>query len=261
MKHIKKLLWFSLLILAIALSIFVYGLFNADILIKKSIEKYGSEALQTNVSVSSVKLDLVKATVRIEGLVIDNPAGFSKAKAFQVALLELDLDEKHLNTHQILVSKVLIHEPKVTYEHTHLGDNLSILEKNAIAYGAKIGDSIASSGASQQSSKSDLRMRVSNIYLNKGSVHLVDDRLIDINMTFDLPNIYIKEIKTGPDGSSVEEIASQVMSSLFSSTQSAVHAVSQDSLSDLKKGVGQAGNQLKDAEKKGLNRVKKIFGN
>ena len=89
---------------------------------------------------------------------------------------------------------------------------------------------------------------------------MIDDRLIDINMKFDLPNIYIKEIKTGSDGSSVEEVASQVMSSLFSSTQSAAQAVSQDSLSDLKKGVDKAGNQLKDAEKKGLNQVKKIFG-
>jgi hypothetical protein len=90
---------------------------------------------------------------------------------------------------------------------------------------------------------------------------LVDDRLININMTFDLPNIYIKEIKTGPDGSSVEEVASQVMSSLFSSTQSAAHAVSQESMPDLKKGIDRAGSQLKNIEKKGLNQVKKIFGN
>jgi hypothetical protein len=261
MKYIKKLIWFFLLIIVFALAIFVYGLFNADSLIKKSIEKYGSEALQANVSVSNVRLDLVGGTVRVEGLVIDNPVGFSKAKAFQVALLELDLDEKHLSDSQIVVSKVLIHEPKVTYEHTELGDNLSILEKNAIAYGAKIGESIPSSRTSQGLSKNNLRIKISNIYLNKGSVNLVDDRLININMTFDLPNIYIKEIKTGPDGSSVEEVASQVMSSLFSSTQSAAHAVSQESMPDLKKGIDRAGSQLKNIEKKGLNQVKKIFGN
>ena len=79
------------------------------------------------------------------------------------------------------------------------------------------------------------------------------------SMTLPLPNIHISKIQTGPDGSSPEEIAGQVMENLFSSSKSAVTQSTSSVIDQGSKELKDAGKAVKDAGAGAASSVKKLF--
>ena len=96
-----------------------------------------------------------------------------------------------------------------------------------------------------------------------GKIFLKDSRLMGASMTLPLPNIHISKIQTGPDGSSPEEIAGQVMESLFSSSKSAVgqtaSSVVDQGAKELKEAGEAASKAIKGAGSDLGSSVKKLF--
>lgn len=242
----RKLLVAMGLIVAIVVGCLVYGLYNVDALVKAAIEKYGSEAVASQVVVGQVNVNLKDAKVILKNLRVDNPEGFTEKTAFSAGYVEVDLDEDKLNTSKITIRKVLIKEPLVTFEHANGEDNLSKLQKSALAYAEKLAGS-----NKKEDSANSTKVFIHNIDLTDGKIFLKDSRLMGASMTLPLPNIHISKIQTGPDGSSPEEIAGQVMENLFSSSK---HAVGQSASSI----VEQSAKELKDAGKEAGKTVKAV---
>ncbi len=255
----KKLLLGVGLIIAVVIGFLVYGLYNVDALVKAAIEKYGSEAVSSQVVVEQVKVNLKDAKVILKNLRVDNPQGFTEKTAFSAGYVEVDLDEDKLNTSKITIRKVLVKEPLVTFEHANGEDNLSRLQKNAIAYAQKL----AGSNNKKEDGASSTKVFIHNIDLMDGKIFLKDSRLMGASMTLPLPNIHISKIQTGPDGSSPEEIAGQVMESLFSSSKSAVgqtaSSVVDQGAKELKEAGEAASKAIKGAGSDLGSSVKKLF--
>lgn len=248
MAWLKRVLLGLALLVLIILSFMAYGLYNIDGLVKSTIEKYGSEAVSSKVFVGQVQVNLREAKVILKNLQVENPAGFTEKIAFSVAYIELDLDESQLNTSKITITKVLVKEPLVTFEHANGEDNLSKLQKNAVAYAKNL----TGPEVKKVDNSSQTKIFIHNIDLNDGKILLKDSRLIGASMTLPLPNIHISSIQTGPDGSSPEEIAGQVMENLFSSSR---RAVGQSTTS----AIDQGAKDLKDAGSGMVSAVKKLL--
>lgn len=253
--------WFKKLLLGIGLLALViigfitYGLYNVDSLVKTAIEKYGSEAVSSKVSVGEVHVNLKDAKVILRRLQVANPEGFTEKTAFMAGYIEVDLDEDKLNTSKITIRKVLVKEPLVTFEHANGEDNLSRLQKNAMAYAEKL----AGPESKKENPSNGIKVFINNIDLNDGKILLKDSRLMGASMTLPLPNIHISKIQTGPDGSSPEEIAGQVMENLFSSSKSAVTQSTSSVIDQGSKEFKDAGKAVKDAGAGAASSVKKLF--
>lgn len=245
---LKRILLGLALLVVLAVGFMVYGLYNVDSLVKSAIEKYGSEAVSSKVTVGQVQVNLKDAKVVLKNLQVENPAGFTEKTALSAAYIEVDLDESQLNTSKITITKVLVKEPLVTFEHANGEDNLSKLQKNAVAYAEKLSGPDLKKDAASNNTKVFIR----NIDLNDGKIFLKDSRLMGASMTLPLPNIHISTIQTGPDGSSPQEIAGQVMENLFSSSRRAVG----ESASSI---VDQGAKDLKNAGAGVASSVKKLF--
>ena len=78
---IKKIL-IGVVVLLVIVAAAIYFLFsNLDSIVKAMIEKYGTEAAQSDVRVDSVKISLTTGEASLGGLSVANPKGFSSAKA------------------------------------------------------------------------------------------------------------------------------------------------------------------------------------
>lgn len=248
MAWLKRVLLGLALLLVIVVGFMAYGLYNVDSLVKSAIEKYGSEAVSSQVLVGQVHVNLKDAKVVLKNLSVENPAGFTEKTAFSAAYVEVDLDESQLNTSKITITKVLVKEPLVTFEHANGEDNLSKLQKNAVAYAEKL----TGADVKKDTASNTTKIFIRNIDLNDGKIFLKDSRLMGASMTLPLPNIHISTIQTGPDGSSPQEIAGQVMENLFSSSR---QAVGQSASSVVDYGA----KDLKEAGSGIASSVKKLF--
>ena len=73
----KKFIIISILALVLAVAGTVaYVLTNLDSIVKAALEKYGSQAVKTQVRVSSVKIRLSQGEGTVTGLTVANPSGF-----------------------------------------------------------------------------------------------------------------------------------------------------------------------------------------
>lgn len=106
-----------------------YMLTGAGNFIRTQIEQQGSQYLATPVSVKSVDLALREGRMTINDLQIKNPEGFSRADAFNVGSITLDLGE--ITSEPYVVQTINVNSPAFLYEVDASGNgNLLALKKN-----------------------------------------------------------------------------------------------------------------------------------
>jgi len=130
------------LIVALAVIIIaaIAGIFffvaNVDSLVKRAIEKYGSRATATEVTVASVRIGLREGSGSIAGLSIGNPEGFSTPGAFSLGELSIKLDTSTLTKDLVVIEQIKVSAPRVVYEINRAGKaNLNAIRDSLSAYG------------------------------------------------------------------------------------------------------------------------------
>ena len=136
------------ILLAVAGGVF-YLVGNLDGLVKKTIEKYGSQAAGTRVTVSKVHIDLGQARGKIRDLQIANPGGFSSAPLFRLGEIELQLDPATLTGPMPTIDEIRILAPQLRFEVNSRGQtNLSVF-KRGLAADAKDGAATGEGGSGE----------------------------------------------------------------------------------------------------------------
>lgn len=129
-------LWSSatVLVLGFLLLYFLYTNLNAIVL--RSIERYGSAALGTSVSVDKVSILPSKGTGLIEGVRVSEPEGFGGGNAISFEEIELSIEIGSLAERQpIVIDLIRVTAPFVRYAVDSAGkSNLSVLQENIRRY-------------------------------------------------------------------------------------------------------------------------------
>lgn len=258
MKLLKKLLIGISVFFLVFLGLTLYGVYELDALVKAAIEKYGTESVHAKVSVGSANVSLKNAKVTLKNFTIANPEGFEEKQAFHANEVVIDLDEHHVGTSRVVVQKITITAPQLTYEHSRAGDNLTVLQNNAIAYAKRIAQQV---GADSETSTSQAKTKIliKDVYLNQGRLVLRDSRLLGLSVQLPLPDIHLTQLGNGQDGAEPQQVAGQLMDSLLGTSKKVVNESAPAALE-------QAGVQLKNAEtavknagNQTMNELKKLF--
>jgi hypothetical protein len=143
----KKFLIVIIVIVLLIAGAAYYIVGGAGDFIRAQVEEQGSKYLGSPVSVLDVDVAFAEGRMTIKGLDVENPPGYSKAKAFNLESITLDLGE--VLGEPYTVQTITLNAPEVLYEVDAKGNgNLIVLKNNLMAQLPKGDAKPAESGAS-----------------------------------------------------------------------------------------------------------------
>ncbi len=131
----KKMRIAGFFLLAIIAAV-TYFWFNNPLnsLVKSTIEKFGSEMTQSEVRVAHVQLSPTDGQGSLSGLSVGNPKGFSTPHAFKANHIEVAIEPATLTKDVVLIHKILVASPDITYENGDNGTNFDAIQRNIKLY-------------------------------------------------------------------------------------------------------------------------------
>ena len=118
----KKLAIFAL-ILAVIGAVVYFKAPSAENIVKTVVHKYGSQVTGTEVNLGGFRLALTKGEVEISDLTVANPENYSQPHIMSVGRVLVKVNLKSLLDKTIIVEKVEIEKPQITYELLSLTQN------------------------------------------------------------------------------------------------------------------------------------------
>ncbi len=107
------------------------GLWNLGVLLKKSINTYGTGIINGEVHVEGVQTVLSRGEFRLSGFYLGNPPGFTTPHALKAPSVSVDLNETSLIGNVIVIEKIELIRPEINYEKIKGTDNFKQLIKNS----------------------------------------------------------------------------------------------------------------------------------
>ncbi len=239
----KKLLIAGVVVVVVVAAGLILTLSNLGPLVKKTVNTIGPKVTKTDVNVSDVSISIFSGEAKIKDFLLGNPKGFKTAQAMKVGSVYVDIDEGSITQNPIIINKIEIVKPEITYEKISGTDNFKQLLKN-VQQSAK-SEKQASSKTSSTADKSGKKIVINDVIVKDGKVNLTMAMLAGKEISAPLPDIHLKDIGKEKQGATPAEAFEQIFSSLYDS-------ISSDSVTQVfNDGLKQLGS-LKDLGASGL---------
>jgi hypothetical protein len=261
---IKKIfLW--ILILAAAAAAVVY-FFGAG-WVTQAVETIGPKVTQTSVRLDNVDLSLLSASGTLQGLYIGNPEGYKEENIFSLNQIDVEIEPKSLLSDEIVVKKIHIRSPGMSYEKTLRGSNLNSLlakvesfgrsdtSKTATGKTAPLDSTEVATGQTQKPSKKVLIREL-----------LIEDLQVSIGLmgagtAVTIPKIEMKDIDSSSTKELVAKVLKVVLNEVTRQIGAGVSGLGQNSLSGLeavgKQALGQKQDELLKQAEQEIEKVQK----
>ncbi|NQT26825.1 hypothetical protein HQ585_15825 [candidate division KSB1 bacterium] len=240
-RSIKKPILISLLVLVIVIGAgLTYLLTNLNFIVKTAIEKYGSEATQTSVRVSQVKISLKEGSGSIQGLTVGNPKGFETKHAFSLGETGIKIDINSLTKEVKVIDDIRVLAPEIFVEvNADNQNNLQEIQKN-------LPKAVTSKPKSKTEKKKgeEPRLTIRRILFAEGKIFA---KIVPMNKEYELKmrSFEMRNLSGTPT-----EISKQIISRIASKTLAEVK----------RKGMGEAAKQVEEEVKKqGMDQLKGLF--
>lgn len=132
MKIMRRLL---VVLVVLVLVVLLGVIFQGGRMIRTGVNRIGPQVLGVPVTLEDAHFRPLRGLVRLEGLVVGNPAGFQTESLFDMRKLEVELDVRSLFTDTIRIRRILIESPQITYEmglrRTNLGTLIEDMASDA----------------------------------------------------------------------------------------------------------------------------------
>lgn len=210
----RTLIGAAALALVAAVGIAVYVFVQLDAIVKRAIEAYAPDILQAKVDVAEVKLSPTSGAGMLKGLRIGNPKGFRAQDAATVGTIDIVLDPATVTKDVVLVKRIEVESPRLTYEEGSRGSNLDALQRNVTQY---IGDT--SPGERSASRK----LIVERLVIRGGHVNYLPRVAAGkASLSFNLPDITLSNIGKNRGGVTPGELAQVIVDAVIARTVAAM---------------------------------------
>ncbi len=267
----KKWIYIGIGAIVIVIAIIIFGLSNLGPIIKQAVNSYGPKITKTELHVADVSVSIFSAEANIKKLFLGNPTGFKTPSAMKVGSVLVNVDEKSLSSDTIVVDRIEVITPEITYEKKGKNDNFNTILKNI----TKTSDVEKRSKQESEKKGAGKKLIIRNFIVKKGNVNLdvsvygIGDKQISVP----LPDIHLKDIGKKKNGASPAEAFKEIFAALYGNITSPavtdvlnkqltsiganLDSLGKDTIKQLGSGSGNVEEGLKDVGKK----VKSIFGN
>jgi hypothetical protein len=205
----QKLIIGALAVLIVITGVSVYLYSNIGSIVKKGIERYGTEVCGTRVSVGSVKISLKSGTGTIHDLRVANPDGFSHDSAVRLGDGTIVIDIGSIKRDPIVVKEIRIHAPVVSAEvDEKLATNVGIIRNHIENYQAR------AANPDKQDSGLEKRIAIRSLVIEQGILKGDATRIGQQKGQWDMPPIELSNLG-GETGTRPEGMAKVISAALF----------------------------------------------
>ena len=234
-----------LIIIPVLIIVIVVALgFSLNSIIKGGVETFGPRALGADVKLQDVDISLFDGKGKLNKLFIGNPQGFKTESAFQLAEVRLSLDVKSVFSDIIVIDEIFIDGPDITYEKGMKGDNIKALLKNIESFSGS-----EAKGGSKEAAKSETKIQINNFIVKNGKINMSMSALKGQKLSVALPDIHMKDIGKGKDGTSVanalKEIFAALNKNIITASAGSLKDISGTIEKTVESTVGESVNKLK----------------
>ena len=253
---IKKLLTtFLILVFIAAVAIYFLGSGILNKSIKTGVETFGPKITQTSVTLDDVKLSILSGDGQLSGLYVGNPEGFSSEHIFALGKIEVDMDAGSLFSDEIVINKIYIKEPQISYEKTLKTSNLKELLRN-------IEESTGSDETTEtETPKDDEAATGKDVLIKEFIIEQPKAFLgiIGLGATVTLPSIELTNISSS-EKKIAETVLKQVIAKLFENIKTATNNAAGLTTDTAKDILDSVKNQSEEPIKQVNEGIKNLLG-
>ena len=250
---IKKLILFPLILFFVVVLIAYF--FGSSLLnkgVKAGVETFGPKVTQTPVRLDEVKLSILSGNGLLSGLYVGNPEGFKSENIFSLGHIEVDIVSGSLLSDEIVINKIYIQKPHISYEKTLKSSNLKELLKN-IEESTGSGDTQETEAPQPDDSEEPGKnVLIKQFVIEEPNVFL---GVIGIGATVILPSIELNNIS-----SSEEEIAAMILKEVIAKLFESIKSETNTTADSINNAAGEILDSVNETYKEPLKEVKNLFG-
>jgi uncharacterized protein involved in outer membrane biogenesis len=198
-------------IVLIIVIVVVVGLSNLGPIIKSAVNTYGPRITKTEVRVGDVGISIFSGEAKLKDFLLGNPKGFRSAQAMRVGSIYVGVNERSLAGDTIIIEKIEVVRPEITYEKSGGTDNFTAILSNVKASAGEAKASKAGSAGEGQGRK----LLIRNLVVREGKVNLaISTPVIGKTIRASLPDLHLKDLGSGKGGASPAEVFEAVLAAL-----------------------------------------------
>jgi uncharacterized protein involved in outer membrane biogenesis len=201
MKQTSKVLVGIAIILLLVIAGGIWFLYsNLDSLVAGIIEREGTQATQTDVSVGSVSIELGEGTAGLSRLAVANPQGFSDAPAVTLEDFDIELDPLAVTEDPLVIRRIAVDGARLLIEQQGTRNNLKTIL-----------DSLERQASAEPEAEAEGRKLVIDRFeiANAGATLRVPGS--GQERSIELPPVVLTDLGRAGNGATAAELARQVL--------------------------------------------------
>ncbi|HRR33635.1 MAG TPA: AsmA family protein [Kiritimatiellia bacterium] len=246
----KILMWVVIAVVALLVVAVLTLPMTIGPIVKTAASVGGPKALGVPVSVGDVKLNPLAGSLTVSQVKVGNPQGYSDKDAFAVDYVEVGLNMRSLMSDTIVVRKIQIDAPAISYESKDGKSNFDAMMANAKK---------ASEEEKKQTDKEKKpgkKVVIEEFSLKNAKVSFSSGMTMGKALTIPLPSVTVRDIGKSSGGASAVDALTEVINGILGGLTQAVTGAA-SAAGDLLKGVGgAASNAAKGATDAAAGAVK-----
>ena len=215
----KKILIIGGVLVVVIVGVLILGVSNLGPIIQKAVNSYGPDITGTQVRLGDVDVSLFSGQASLKDFFLGNPKGFTSKQAIRVGSVLVDVDEKSLASDIIVIDKIAVIGPEITYEKVRGTDNFQAILKNVQNATGQTG----SSQKAEQTAKKEgtgKKLLIRDFLLKDGKVTLSESILAGKSFSVPLPEIALKNVGNKGSGASPAQTIQEILAALYGSMTS-----------------------------------------
>lgn len=210
MKILKRIVLGLVLVLVVLL--LAVNFFGGRI-IRTGVNSAGPALLKVPVSLDGADLKLLRGTLALKGLAVGNPEGFKSPHLLTLGDLQVELEPRSLASGTIVIDKVYLNAPEITFEKSLTGSNISAL-LDKLGGEKKEGGETPKKEEPAAESAGGKKVVINDFIIENGKVHLALSALGGHGATLPLPTLHLKDIGKEKGGASWPEVIGRVFTEI-----------------------------------------------
>ena len=200
------------IVVVIVVVLLVTVVSNLGPIIKTAVNTYGPDITKTEVHLGDVGISIFSAEAKLKDFLLGNPNGFKSPYAIKVGSVNVNVDEKSIAGDTIIIDKIEVVAPDISYEKSGGTDNFQTILNNV-----KKNVDTDKHAAKKKSEKKDAEKKIliRNFIVKDGKVNLAISMLTDKTISAPLPDIHLKDIGKEKGGTSPTEAFDEVLNALY----------------------------------------------
>jgi uncharacterized protein involved in outer membrane biogenesis len=212
----KKALVALLILVALVAGALFWVYESLDVLVKFTLEHYGPDVAGVTVRVGHVEISPQDGRGMLKAIEIGNPPGFSATHAAKLGEVRVALDPATIRAPIVRVREIAIEAPLIVYERGSKGTNLDAIQRNIEGYVAR-NVPVSESGDKSAGAPSGARhlFVIDRLAIRGAKVTMTNTALRGQGITFDLPDIELRDLGKRQGGLTASQVAGIVTNTLI----------------------------------------------